>query len=351
MGNEHKKRNQSENPAFRAALRWLIPVGILVVGIGSGIVIEKYWGNDTTNTDELPRVVRESSEGKYAFINPLLLVESPEQIASRELVVLEREIQALTKEHIVSHKADKISVFFRDPQKGSWFAINDDDKYTPASLLKVPTMIAYFKLAESNPDLLHLKIHYDGNSDENSGEYFKSSQRIEKGTSYTVEELIRAMIISSDNNATGLLNKTAEPDALNEVYQDIGIPLPAAGSVDFMTVRSYAYFFRVLYNATYLSREFSEKAMQILSETDFSKGMRAGVPSHIPIAHKFGERTIRYTDAPDVDRELHDCGYVYYPNHPYLLCIMTKGKNFDDLASVIKSISKSAYTWVEKEYN
>jgi len=27
--------------------------------------------------------------------------------------------------------------------------------------------------------------------------------------------------------------------------------------------------------------------------------------------------------------QLHDCGIVYYPETPYLLCVMTKGWNFE----------------------
>jgi len=49
------------------------------------------------------------------------------------------------------------SVYFRDLNNGMWFGINEGVFYRPASMLKVPVMIAYFKLAESTPAILAKK--------------------------------------------------------------------------------------------------------------------------------------------------------------------------------------------------
>ena len=35
---------------------------------------------------------------------------------------------------------------------------------------------------------------------------------------------------------------------------------------------------------------------------------------------------------------MHDCGIVYIPNSPYLLCIMTKGNSNDKLLKVISDM-------------
>jgi hypothetical protein len=102
-------------------------------------------------------------------------------------------------------------------------------------------------------------------------------------------------------------------------------------------VKDYGMFFRVLFNASYLSKDSSEKALKLLSESTFTKGLVAGIPSGVSISHKFGERVMGDT------RQLHDCGIVYLPKQPYLLCIMTRGKDFDQLAGVISEISKKVY--------
>jgi beta-lactamase class A len=68
----------------------------------------------------------------------------------------------------------------------------------------------------------------------------------------------------------------------------------------------------------------------------------AGVPAGIPVAHKFGE-----TGQVGGERQLHDCGIVYYPNSPYILCIMTRGNNFEELPNIIKQISSEVYKHVD----
>jgi beta-lactamase class A len=159
------------------------------------------------------------------------------------------------------------------------------------------------------------------------------------------------MIAYSDNNATRLLHQKIDQETLMEVYRDLGIAIPeTSGAVDFMTVNSYSYFFRILYNATYLTREYSEKAMEYLSEIDFPEGIAGGLPANTQTAKKFGERNIVFENSNQNYKELHDCGYVYYPGHPYLICIMTKGADFDKLAEVIKEISSRTYNWIDKQY-
>ncbi|MDO8560151.1 MAG: serine hydrolase [bacterium] len=58
-----------------------------------------------------------------------------------------------------------------------------------------------------------------------------------------------------------------------------------------MSVKDYASFFRILYNASYLNREQSERALGLMTKTRFRDGIIAGVPAGRPVAHKFGERT------------------------------------------------------------
>ena len=138
---------------------------------------------------------------------------------------------------------------------------------------------------------------------------------------------------------------------MQKVYNDLGIPISELGQADdFMTVSQYTYFFRVLYNATYLNRALSEKAMDFLSKSDFSYGIETGASATVVVAHKFGERTIVDSHGALIARELHDCGIVYYPQHPYLLCIMTRGSDFDRLAAVIQDISRLAYQDRDHQY-
>jgi hypothetical protein len=93
----------------------------------------------------------------------------------------------------------------------------------------------------------------------------------------------------------------------------------------------------------------SEQALGLLTTTDFTQGLVAGVSATTTVAHKFGEQTDTDTNGQVIDRELHDCGIVYYPNNPYFLCVMTKGQDFSTLAKIISGISNSVFNYVSSQ--
>jgi len=114
-----------------------------------------------------------------------------------------------------------------------------------------------------------------------------------------------------------------------------------------MTPKEYSLFFRILRNGTYLTDELSEKALQILSQSDYNEGLEAGVPQGTAVSHKFGEHLLLGANGQQTE-EFHDCGIIYSSQTPYLLCIMTKGKNYSDLEETIKKLSSLSY---EEVYN
>ena len=111
-----------------------------------------------------------------------------------------------------------------------------------------------------------------------------------------------------------------------------------------MSVQTYESFFRILYNASYITREAYQWALDVLSKSEFKTGLVAGVPPEIKVSHKFGEKA----ESEDAV-QLHDCGIVYYPRHPYLLCVMSKGPNFELLDDVIANISQLTFAEVDHQ--
>jgi beta-lactamase class A len=172
---------------------------------------------------------------------------------------------------------------------------------------------------------------------------------MEQGKSYTIDDLLFRMIAYSDNNATYLLEDVMAAATREEVFSDMRVesPYKDANSDVHVSTDDYARFFRVLYNATYLGNDMSEKALEYLASTTFADGLVAGVPADTMVAHKFGERT----DEHDRNTKyLGDCGIVYYPQHPYLLCAMTKGNDLDKLGEAIREVSRVVYAEVDGRY-
>ena len=88
----------------------------------------------------------------------------------------------------------------------------------------------------------------------------------------------------------------------------------------------------------------------MLSETDFSDGLTAGLPQGVVVSHKFGLAT-NLSNGVISGRELHDCGIIYHPRNPYLLCVMTKSvSSIPDMENVISNISKLTYEEIDSHY-
>lgn len=285
--------------------------------------------------DILESSLRGRDSAKWEFINPLLDCTEIKSISNKEVVDLKEEIFNFTEKQKKIGNVNSIALYFRDLNNGPWFGISEKENFYPASLLKVPLMLSVLRQSMDDPSFLAKQFVWQGPS--KNKEYFKAVKELQEGTTYSLGEALSYMIKYSDNNAAEALAHIVDKNMLLESYNYLGIEPPEDPGYE-ISVRTYASFFRILYNSTFLNKEYSEDALHLLSNTEFSNGIVAGVPPSIKVAHKFGEREI----SSDV-KQLHDCGIVYLPNRPYLLCIMTRGKNFDKMMLVIQEASKIVY--------
>ena len=320
--------------------RWKMPLIYClssIVLIAFGIAIDQWHFHEVP-----PKVGSEVRQfnPEYKFINPILLAEIGEKNQFPQYDSYTKNIQSYITSAVTQKKAAAVSVYLRDLNNASWTGLNEDMVYAPASMLKVALMIAYLKEAESNPLLLDKRFLYQGN--DNSIQYFKPQNPLQQGKLYTVRELIQDMIVQSSNVSNDVLLKNIDQRNLAKVYTDLGLPIPNDKTINFVSPKMYSALFRTLFSSTYLTRPYSNAALELLTHSDFFQGIEAGVPQSVVVAHKFGERT-KDVNGIATERQLHDCGISYYPDHPYFLCIMTRGTSFDDLQNIIEDISKITY--------
>lgn len=317
---------------------------LLIIGIITGVIL-CFLARDSANQDVYP--IRENNAG-YSFIDPLLFYNVPDDVGQYE--PLESQVQGIIK----GQASDlTTSVYYRDLNSGRWFGIQENQKYTPASLLKVVIMMAYFKEAELTPSVLSQRITFSP-----AVQSLMQTVPDEQNTtlvlngSYLASNLIDKMITNSDNGATYALLSKLDDSNLAQVFQDLGLQNPQVTGRDYtISAQDYASFFRVLYDATYLNLTMSERALALLSKTDFKDGIVAGVAKPIPVSHKYGE-AVSISGNQESTVDLHDCGIVYYPKHHYLICIMTRATGSDQVSLLaqdtvaIKNISQAVYETV-----
>jgi hypothetical protein len=287
-------------------------------------------------------------EGPQRLVNPLLDCDlAADVLGNQELAPFRRQVVDLLEHRLDPRWASSVSVYFRELNDGLWFSVGETERFVPASLRKVPLMIALLREAEvtRGKPLLDREVPIDLARNYNLDQSFPPSQALDPGRAYPVRELIRRMIVYSDNNAFMVLSRVVDPGELERAYALLRMQDPGGARDDeYLSVETYASFFRILYNATYLSHEASEWALQLLAQSEFRAGLVAGVPPGVTVAHKFGEKA-----NADGTRQLHDCGIVYYPNNPYILCVMSRGSSFEFLDDVIVAVSRLVWSEVSRQ--
>lgn len=277
----------------------------------------------------------------YDLLNPRLRCDSELQQGEwdyeplRDALILKKN--ELKSEGAVSH----LSVYFRDLDRGPRLGVGEYDKFQPASLRKVPVLIAYLHMADLDPTILEKTLSFTGEVRINQN-VEKSEETIKPNTEYTIRELLKKMIVYSDNYSYTLLNNemNANPPIIPYyTFRDLDVlRMMMDPKGEYVSIQSYGNLFAVLYNTGYLSKEMSQYALELLSQSTFEDGLDAGVPEQVRVAHKFGERA----DLTQ-DKQLHDCGIVYHPDLAYVLCIMTTGENLEIQKAAIADLSRMVY--------
>lgn len=315
-------------------------VGLLIIGIAIGYGLSLL----LPASPEKDFSLSESRSGGYRFVNPLLECDDFNSEGEIAMASIRHEvnkyINEVKKDSIISH----VSLYFRSLNNGAHFGIEQNERYAPASLLKVTYLLMALKKAEMTPGFLQQKMVFEQKKDSYVPNILDTGL-IVLGNTYTIDELLYKMIVHSDNEARLMVASHFPDDEIFRLLAELGLVIPdVVNDNEIMSVREYSTFFRVLYNATYLNREMSEKALAILSNTTFYSGIVSGVPTGTIVAHKFGERGFEGTNMV----QLHDCGIVYANNNPYLICVMTRGTDFREMSRAIANISAIVYKEVVK---
>jgi len=317
---------------------YIFSVFIILIAVGATYLLGGYIVPE--------RVLPTNCATDYKFINPEPDCETFES-KLEQMLQLQSKLETQIQKAKDAGQADEVGVFARDLLTRRFVGVNENKIFDMASLLKVPLAVAYFKYAEVIPEVLANQILYQGKPDLYLLQGVQPSQKLKIGGSYSVEELLRRALVYSDNTAAEILAEQLPPDFLNEILMALSIRFDNEGAKeDLVTPKTYANVFRILYNSSYLTREYSDKLLSLLTETDYKNGASVGLPADTKIVHKFGERSLYVQKTNElVYRQLHDCGIVYLNQNKniYTFCIMTQGKNFDDLQKVIQDLSLTIY--------
>ncbi|TLN12918.1 serine hydrolase [bacterium] len=320
-----------------------ISAGLLVSALACGFFLGAEINGPDNAGENHSREIRLHTGG---LTTPLLDCEVHQSDEVREKTAFfDLELEALIREIEIRPGVEKVGVFFRDLENGPIVGANMDEPFIPASLAKLPLLVACLKHSETDPKFLEKKVLFPGLPEKWLKSYhYPPGKTLQEGKEYTVAQMLEYAIEYSDNAAAFMLWETLPEADMDKVLSDVGLNWHQENSRASPAI--FARFFRLLYNGSYLNSDNSEKALNLLSKCEFDKGLSQGIPLGVTIAHKFGEMSTRRGGTNKL--QLHDCGIVYAEGAPYVLCVMTRGTQFNALEKAIGDISVFVYDRVHK---
>ena len=280
--------------------------------------------------------IKQDNEQSKSFISPDTLAD-----ANKHFIINFKPLRE--KLAVIQGKYLRNSyIYFLYFNNTSWIGFNEKELFTAASTIKVPLAMAIYKMEKEGKLKAQDVYTLDAlDLDQRFGDLYK----IGPDNSLTIEQLVNIMLVYSDNTAMQALFHVMSllgiHDPLADVYDSMGWEYDNFGQNPTyikINLKTLSNMFVSLYNSTYLDVNNSMNILSALSESVFHDQLVAGVPQNTVVAHKVGINIS--------DNTYSDCGIVYAPNRPYILCVGISGVEQKKANTFISDISRTVYQFV-----
>ncbi len=234
-----------------------------------------------------------------------------------------------------------IGVSFTDLTTNHHIGVQDDVKFNPASVIKVPVMVEVFRQVLDGRLSLQDKLPMT-RSDVMGGSGFLFRQKV--GTSYTIRYLTEIMITHSDNTATKMLIEHLGAENINKTMRELGLKdtvigtsnLLRAEGLNYSSPRDMNMLLTQIYRGTILNAERCQEMVDIMARQHNKWGIPKYLPVSLRIANKTG--TLNYVK--------NDSGIVFFEERPYVLTVFTTKKEASAFGRTwVSQVSRIVYEW------
>lgn len=243
-------------------------------------------------------------------------------------------IQATVAE-IAASAGGVFGVAARGLHTGEEVLLNPDEPFNAASVIKIAIMVEVFRQAEEGLLRLETRLRL-AETDKVGGSGVL--QVLSPGIELPIIDLVRLMIVVSDNTASNLLMDMVGADRVNETMRDLGFPgivvrrkfmtVPVARPVpNSITPRDVTGLLEKIAREQVVSAWACRQMVGIMKQQQYNDlipallpvpgdedELLAGEMPRLEVAHKTGS----------VSRVRHDAGIVYIPGRDYVVTILTK---------------------------
>lgn len=268
-------------------------------------------------------------------------------LASSELTTIKKDLEVLFAKYPKMHP----SVYVWEYTQAGEIAINADEIFPAASIIKLPILFELFRKIDrsaqdgTNSTDLSKKLLYDHkNKTSGSGELQYSALN----KYYSVDYLAKIMITHSDNSATNMLIEEAGGiGAINSSLRSYGLDkiklenrLPDLEGTNKISARQIATMLYNIDNPNFLSDKSKIVIKEYMANVQNRRLLQAGLPQEAILIHKTG----------DIGTMLGDAGIVYAQNGKKYIVVMLVKRPFNDYSArdMIQEASKIIYNGILK---
>jgi beta-lactamase class A len=274
-------------------------------------LLSKPSANNTQTEQDSPLSFAQVNSSSYPFLSKRIFTENQNDILIN-FIPLREALSGYADE-----QKHEVGIYFEYLPSGNSIGVNDRMEINLASLIKIPVVMGVYKEIEAGrlkkEDLITL-------NEEDLDAKFGTLWQKGAGTQLTIKDAIELALIESDNTASQALLRQIPIKNIDHVFDSLDVPKDTKDEYHIISPKNYSSILRSLYLASYLSRDTSNEILEILTRTKFNDKIAAGVPQDIKVSHKIGV----FRSLENQDETYSDCGIIYVPRRPYLLCIMTR---------------------------
>lgn len=225
----------------------------------------------------------------------------------------------------------RYSVIVQDLQTGERFTVNAQDRYHPASTIKLPvTLYALEQYRAGKLGWQDSIVYTEADFESPGGGAFETAPF---GGVYPVENLVGRALRYSNNVAVNMLGRRLGWENIRTWTRSIGGDLYRRddGTPEVTALSELGWWLH-LDKVSRADPRPAELVLQPLREVAYNGRIAAGLPEGVNYLHKFGS----------YDGYYHDGGIVYTAR-PYVLVVLTGGAQEHEADSAIARLSAEVY--------
>lgn len=226
------------------------------------------------------------------------------------------------------------------------FEYKADEIYIPASIIKLPILMAiYMMVAEKEADLSEKITIKDNQKMPSCGALnsFTFEPQID------IKTLCNLMITISDNTATNVLISHYGINKLNEVFQNMGLKQTRVNRLLFdseaskrgiqntASPREISILLEQLYNGSFISESVSQEIKEILLRQQINHKLKEMLPPGTKAAHKTGED----------DYISNEVGIVY-TIQPFIISVLSNNTKVHEVNDFIRNTAFELFNHCSK---